>query len=136
MTATPDKPVIWTCDIDDQGRESLGSGEHRLAITIHAFQPAEVGNSSFVVNLLTDGGKKRTELDRFAIFPQAPLDTSSGTQPHKFLVSLQKATSMLERRRLVIEIGFQSPAEEIRGAAAELQVEIQDVRPPAPEKKE
>jgi hypothetical protein len=134
MVATPDSPARLCLTLDPPAMRELRRGDRRLIVVVHAFQPGEPPLGRFVVSLVGSANSKPVEVTRFAVHPLGAFSAEERVRQQRFLVSLEGQASMIEDNRPVcVEVAFDAPAGAVKGAMAEVGVELAD-ESKAPEK--
>lgn len=122
-------PIRWSATPDAETRKALQSGEQRLAIAVHAYEPTATA-STFVVRLLAAQDDQPHEVERFSVHPNAPFKVADGVEPHRFLISLAEFRDLLQASELRVEVGFDADHGNSMQGMAEVTIEIVVINKP------
>lgn len=119
--------VRWSLKCGPEAVRRLRSGDRRLVLSLHAYDPPKSGNSTFVVSLISTDGKVRRIVDHFAPFPNQPFEASAKREPQRFQFDLSNDLDLLDDSRLTVEVGFDPNRGSADGGRAVFSARLADV---------
>jgi hypothetical protein len=123
---TSGKPAKFCRRYNAETLDRLRDGRQIFVITITAFRPAANSTGQFSVNLLTNHGSSRQEIDRFAVFPLSAFSIEQSKSAKRFGVSLADHARWLNSEtETCLEISFPIYPGKPDASVAEVNIEIE-----------